>query len=97
MIVRELVLWTQSGVTNTATLVMVTPGTYALIGAAAALGGMTRLTVSVAVIVFEITGGAALTYIIPIMVALMTSKFVADGLDKRHLGGLSDAYIRFHG
>jgi hypothetical protein len=47
------------------------------------MGGITRLTVSVAVIMLEITGGAALTYVIPLMLALMTAKFVADGLDRR--------------
>lgn len=38
----------------------VTPGTYAMVGAAAALGGVTRMTVALTVIMFELTG--ALTY-----------------------------------
>ncbi|KAJ2993099.1 hypothetical protein HDV02_002640 [Globomyces sp. JEL0801] len=38
----------------------VTPGTYAIVGAAAALGGVTRMTVSLVVIIFELTG--ALSY-----------------------------------
>lgn len=44
----------------------ITPGTYAFLGAAAALSGIMHLTVSVTVIMFELTG--ALTYILPTMV-----------------------------
>ena len=47
----------------------VTPGTYAMVGAAAALAGVTRMTVSLTVIMFELTG--ALNYILPIMVFLL--------------------------
>lgn len=46
----------------------ITPGTYAFLGAAAALSGIMHLTVSVTVIMFELTG--ALTYILPTMVSL---------------------------
>lgn len=45
----------------------ITPGTYALLGAGAALSGIMHLTISVTVIMFEITG--ALTYILPTMVS----------------------------
>jgi chloride channel 3/4/5 len=44
----------------------ITPGTYAFLGAAAALSGIMHITVSVVVIMFEVTG--ALTYILPTMV-----------------------------
>ena len=40
----------------------ITPGVYAIVGAAAALAGVTRMTVSLVVIVFELTG--ALTYVL---------------------------------
>lgn len=43
----------------------ITPGTYAMVGAAAALGGVTRMTVSLTVIMFELTG--ALTFVVPVM------------------------------
>ena len=46
----------------------ITPGTYALLGAAAALSGIMHITVSVVVIMFELTG--ALTYILPTMVSI---------------------------
>ena len=48
------------------------PGLYSMVGAAAALGGVTRMTVSLVVIMFEVTGG--LQYIVPFMVATMASK-----------------------
>lgn len=51
-----------------------------MIGAAAALGGVTRMTVSLIVIMFELTGG--LTYIVPIMVAVMVSKWIGDAIVK---------------
>lgn len=54
----------------------ITPGTYAIVGAAAALAGVTRLTVSIVVIMFELTG--ALSYVLPIMIAVMISKWVGD-------------------
>lgn len=47
----------------------ITPGTYAFLGAAAALSGIMHISISVVVIMFEITG--ALTYILPTMVSLL--------------------------
>lgn len=44
----------------------VTPGSYAMVGAAAFMGGVTRMTVSLVIIMFELTG--ALTYVLPIMI-----------------------------
>ncbi|PBP27310.1 chloride channel protein [Diplocarpon rosae] len=69
----------------------VTPGTYAIIGAAAALGGVTRMTVSIVVIMFELTG--ALTYVLPIMIAVMASKWVGDAFGKR---GIYESWIHFN-
>ncbi|OUM69369.1 hypothetical protein PIROE2DRAFT_68547 [Piromyces sp. E2] len=58
----------------------VTPGVYAFIGAAAALGGVTRMTVSTTVIMFELTG--SLSYVLPVMVTVMVSKWVGDAFDR---------------
>lgn len=69
----------------------VTPGTYAIIGAAAALGGVTRMTVSIVVITFELTG--ALTYVLPIMIAVMLSKWTGDAFSKR---GIYESWIHFN-
>lgn len=70
----------------------ITPGTYAFLGAAAALAGVTRITVAVVVIMFELTG--ALTYILPTMVVVMITKGVADWYAK---GGISEQTIKFQG
>ena len=72
----------------------ITPGTYALLGSAAALGGIMRITVSVVVIMFELTG--ALTYILPTMVVLLVTKAVSDQLVKGH-GGIADKMIHMNG
>lgn len=64
----------------------ITPGTYAIIGAAAALAGVTRMTVSIVVIMFELTG--ALTYVLPIMIAVMISKWVGDAFSRRGISTL---------
>jgi chloride channel 3/4/5 len=69
----------------------ITPGTYAVIGAAAALAGVTRMTVSIVVIMFELTG--ALTYVLPIMIAVMISKWVGDAFSRR---GIYESWIHFN-
>ncbi|KAK4211938.1 chloride channel [Rhypophila decipiens] len=69
----------------------VIPGTYAIIGAAAALAGVTRMTVSIVVIMFELTG--ALTYVLPIMIAVMISKWVGDAFTRR---GIYESWIHFN-
>lgn len=53
----------------------ITPGTYALLGAAAALSGIMHLTVSVTVIMFEVTG--AIAYILPTMVSISITRDTA--------------------
>ncbi|KAL4918207.1 chloride channel [Aspergillus aurantiobrunneus] len=69
----------------------VTPGLYAIVGAASALGGATRMTVSIVAIMFELTG--ALTYVIPIMIAVMLSKWCGDIFGKR---GIYESWIHLN-
>lgn len=54
----------------------VTPGLYAVVGACAFLGGVSRMTVSLVVIMSEVTGG--LSYIVPLMIAALAAKWVGD-------------------
>jgi chloride channel 3/4/5 len=61
----------------------VSPGLYAIIGAAAVLTGITRLTVSLAIVIYEVTGG--LEYIAPIMITIVCAKWSADALGKQGL------------
>ncbi|XP_033221548.1 H(+)/Cl(-) exchange transporter 5 isoform X2 [Belonocnema kinseyi] len=70
----------------------ITPGLYAMVGAAACLGGVTRMTVSLVVVMFELTGGVR--YIVPLMAAAMASKWVGDALGKQ---GIYDAHIGLNG
>lgn len=70
----------------------ITPGTYAFLGAGAALSGIMHITVSVVVIMFELTG--ALTYILPTMIVVGVTKIVSELFGK---GGIADRMIWFSG
>jgi chloride channel 3/4/5 len=65
--------------------VCITPGTYAFLGAAAALGGIMHITVCVVVIMFELTGGVR--YILPTMIVVGVTKMVGDWFGK---AGIAD-------
>jgi len=84
----------QSGIFKFCTpdLLCITRGTYAFLGAAAALSGVMRITVTVVIIMFELTG--ALTYILPTMIVLLVTKAVGDFLGTN---GIADETIRLNG
>ncbi|KAJ7173729.1 Cl-channel protein [Mycena filopes] len=71
----------------------VSPGFYAVIGASAMLGGVTRMTISLVVILFELTG--ALSHVLPIMISVMASKWVGDAFGKD--GGIYAVWIAMRG
>jgi chloride channel 3/4/5 len=58
----------------------ISPGIFAMVGAAAFLAGVSRMTLSLAVIMFELTG--ELEYIVPDMIGIMVAKWVADALEE---------------
>ena len=63
------------------------PGVYSLVGAAAVLGGMSRMTISLTVILIEATNDY--TYGLPLMLTLITARWVGnvfnDGLYDIHV------------
>ncbi|XP_032631294.1 H(+)/Cl(-) exchange transporter 6 isoform X4 [Chelonoidis abingdonii] len=66
-------------------------GTFALIGAAAFLGGVVRMTISLTVILIESTN--EITYGLPIMITLMVAKWTGDFFNK----GIYDIHVTLRG
>ncbi|KAK9804251.1 hypothetical protein WJX72_003440 [[Myrmecia] bisecta] len=62
------------------------PGAFALIGAGAFMGGVTRLTISLAVIMMEVSNDVRM--LLPILVAILVAKWVADALTHSLYHGL---------
>ncbi|CAD5229172.1 unnamed protein product [Bursaphelenchus okinawaensis] len=58
------------------TMAGIDPGKYALAGAAAQLGGVVRMTISLTAIIMEATKD--ITFVMPIMITLWAAKFVGD-------------------
>ncbi|VDN07971.1 unnamed protein product [Thelazia callipaeda] len=66
------------------------PGKYALAGAAAQLGGVVRMTISLTAILVEATRG--ITFGLPIMLVLMIAKWIGDLFNE----GLYDSHIELN-
>lgn len=71
----------------------VNSGIYAFLGAGAALSGITGLTVSVVVIMYELTG--AIKYIVPSMIVIVTVRVVSVLCGNSE--GIADQMIKFNG
>jgi len=69
----------------------ISPGIFAMVGAAAFLAGTSRMTVSLTVIMFELTG--EVNYIPPFMIAILTAKWVADGLSSEGVYDLAQTVL----
>ncbi|PVU92324.1 hypothetical protein BB561_003895 [Smittium simulii] len=69
----------------------VTPAVYALVGAAAVLSSTTGMRVSVVVVMFELTG--ALVYVLPLMIAVTVSSWVAKLISTQ---SIFESVIRLH-
>ncbi|TFK51880.1 hypothetical protein OE88DRAFT_1658562 [Heliocybe sulcata] len=80
--------WVFSSCPPDPTVRCISPGFYAVVGASAMLGGVTRMTISLVVILFELTG--ALSHVLPIMISVMVSKWVGDAFGE---GGIYSAWI----
>ncbi|KKA21150.1 Voltage-gated chloride channel (ClcA) [Rasamsonia emersonii CBS 393.64] len=61
----------------------VTPGVYAMIAAGATMCGVTRLSVTLAVILFELTG--SLNHVLPFCIAVLCAKWTADAIEPRSI------------
>lgn len=69
----------------------ISPGIFAMVGAAAFLAGVSRMTLSLCVIMFELTG--ELEYILPHMIAILVAKWVADALGKEGVYDVAQAVL----
>ncbi|KAF2632163.1 chloride channel-like protein 3 [Macroventuria anomochaeta] len=69
----------------------VSPGIFALVGAAAFLAGVSRMTISLAVIMFELTG--QLEYVVPSMLAILVAKWVADAISAEGVYDLAQTVL----
>jgi len=67
------------------------PGVYSMVGAAAVLGGISRMTISLVVMMLELTGGT--DYVVAFMLAVLSAKFVGDAFNE----GIYDLQIILKG
>ncbi|KAK3672542.1 hypothetical protein LTR78_007592 [Recurvomyces mirabilis] len=70
---------------------VISPGIFAMVGAAAFLAGVSRMTISLCVIMFELTG--ELEYIVPHMTAILVAKWVADALGKESVYDIAQTVL----
>jgi len=70
-------VWSDCAKMSTSTCIQ--PGVYGLIAAGSTMCGVTRLSVTLAVILFELTG--SLDYVLPFSLAILIAKWTADAIE----------------
>lgn len=73
------------------TLDTISPGIFAMVGAGAFLAGVSRMTISLCIIMFELTG--QLEYIVPHMIAILVAKWTADFLSRESVYDLTQSAL----
>jgi len=66
-------------------------GIFAMVGAGAFLGGVTRMTISLCVVMFELTG--SLEYVVPHMIAILAAKWTADAVSRDSIYDLAQSVL----
>jgi len=69
----------------------ISPGIFAMVGSAAFLAGVSRMTISLAVIMFELTG--QLSYVVPHMLAILIAKWTADAISSESVYDLAQSLL----
>jgi chloride channel 3/4/5 len=69
----------------------ISPGIFAMVGAGAFLAGVSRMTISLAVIIFGLTG--ELEFIVPNIISIMVAKWVPDALESEWVYDLTQTVL----
>lgn len=77
MVTPSWTVWGSCPALGSATCIQ--PGVYGLIAAGSTMCGVTRLSVTLAVILFELTG--SLDYVLPFSLAILVAKWTADAIE----------------
>lgn len=91
----EFGMWSQCAASSPVSCIQ--PGVYGLIGAGAMMCGVTRLSVTLAVILFELTG--SLDYVLPFSLSILVAKWTADAIEPNsiYVSVLYPATLDFRG
>lgn len=79
LIILDLFIGRENQLPSPSPWAWVNPGVFALIGAGAFMGGVTRLTIALVVIIMEMS--SEVHFVLPIMTAIMSAKWLADTME----------------